>query len=176
MPTELRHIIFSSAEIVEAVSLFARSRGRPLPPGQITEAAALDTEPGSAVTFRLSILPDASDREAGRLSPERLSPERLSPERLSMDWSGPELAAALLRYCRGRNIPMPVRGSKSLQRFGTQVGLVVTIAPRKSSLPERLQQVRTNIRPENRSIQRQSRAELEAVRRGSSLRTALGHE
>ena len=52
---------------------------------------------------------------------------------------GAELIAALIGYCKSASIPVPLKGSKVLERFGSQVGLVITIAGRGSSLVEKLQ-------------------------------------
>jgi len=127
MPTELRHIIFSAAEVTEALGLFSRAQGRTLPCGTTIEAALVGAAAADPIVFRMVVAPDAT---RGRTA--------TGPVRL--EWSGPELAAALVHYCRSRSIPVPARGSKSLQRFGTSLGLIVTMVPRNSTLPARLGQ------------------------------------
>lgn len=127
MPTELRHIIFSAAEVVEAVMLHNRARGVGMPSGSIKEAGLIDTAPGTPLSFRIVVslagLPGAELRATNEVN---------------VDLSGPELAAALISYCRSRSIPMPVKGSKTLERFGSQIGLIVTIKGNNISLPAKL--------------------------------------
>ncbi|TPG45728.1 hypothetical protein EAH89_25985 [Roseomonas nepalensis] len=127
MPTELRHIIFSAAEVVEAIILHNRARGVSMPGGSIKEAGLADTPPGAPLSFRivfsLAGLPGAELRASNEVT---------------VDLADSELAAALIGYCRSRGIPMPVKGSKSLERFGSQIGLIVTIKGNNINLPARL--------------------------------------
>ena len=114
MPTEIRHIIFSSAEVLEAIARFFRQRGKPLPGGQVCEAGPADTLPNEPVIFRVVTAPN--------------EPHATEPQRL--DLFGAELTSALIGYCRHRDIPLPVKGSKSLERFGSRIGLIVSTAGR----------------------------------------------
>ena len=120
MPTELRHLIFSAAEVVEAIILHNRARGVSMPGGAIKEAALAETAPGAPLSFRivfsLAGLPGAESRAANEVN---------------VDLAGPELAAALIGYCRSRGIPMPVKGS-----ITNSIALVqIVIAPTAASPP-----------------------------------------
>ncbi len=115
MPTEIRHILFTSGEVVEAAALFSQQRGQPLPSGTVTEAAPLETVAGDAIGFRISV---ELDRPEGKEKDTRVR---------SFEFVGADLAAILIMYCKRRNIPMPMKGAKSLQRFGSKIGLIVSM-------------------------------------------------
>lgn len=118
MPTEIRHLIFSSAEILEAVVQYYRQQGRSLLTGHLREAGPVDTPPGVPLIFRVAIAPN----------------EPHGAELETVDLRGADLATALIGYCRHRGIPLPVKGSKVLERFGPQIGLIITIAGRNGAL------------------------------------------
>lgn len=105
MPTEIRHIIFSSAELYVALKEYRRRRDDPLPEGTVLR---FDIEPGPEIRADVLI---ARDDGAPDL--------RLLVRR-------DELAAALIMYCIDRKIPMPVKSTKFLQLFGGSLGLVIT--------------------------------------------------
>lgn len=112
MPSEIRHVIFSTAEVLEAVVAHARRAGRPLPIGAVTAAQVRCVVPGAPVSFRVEIAPDSAQAEA--------------PARV-LEFQAEELAAALLGYCRSRGIPVAMRAEKALHKFGQRLGLVLTL-------------------------------------------------
>ncbi len=116
MPTEIRHILFTANEVVEAAAHYKRLCGAPLPTGTVTEACAIDTIPGAPIAFRIVV----------ELDKPVLSGEFAMKTKV-FDLVGADLAAPLIAYCCKRGIPMPVKGAKSLQRFGTKIGLIISL-------------------------------------------------
>ena len=115
MPTELRHLLFRPSEVVAAIVQYQRHMGYPLPPGTILSHGLEPGEPDGAVQYGMVVCPD--------------TPRPGEPPRRKVMVEGPALAAALILFCRERHIPLPAKAEKSLQRFGEQVGLVVTVGP-----------------------------------------------
>ena len=105
MPTEIRHIIFSSEELFIALKEYRKRRREPLPSGSVVKFTIEQTPELSAVT--------------------RIAPESGEPERVFVS-NRDELATALIMYCIDNKIPMPVKSTKFLQMFGGSLGLVIT--------------------------------------------------
>jgi len=107
VPAEIRHIVFCAAEVAAAVREYRRHLGRPLPSGALRR---LELFPGTGgVRVSLEIAPDNG----------------VSSE--SWEISSAEITDALIFYCGAHNIPMPAAGVKSLQRFGENLLLIVTV-------------------------------------------------
>ena len=107
MPAEIRHIVFCAAEVAAAVREYRRHLGRPLPSGALRR---LELFPGTGgVRVSMEIAPDNG----------------VSSE--SWEISSAEITDALIFYCGAHNIPMPAAGVKSLQRFGENLLLIVTV-------------------------------------------------
>ena len=107
MPAEIRHIVFCAAEVAAAVREYRRHLGRPLPSGALRR---LELFPGTGgVRVSMEIAPDNG----------------VSSE--SWEISSAEITDALIFYCGAHNIPMPAAGGKSLQRFGENLLLIVTV-------------------------------------------------
>ncbi len=104
MPTELRHILFRPAEIIQAVREYHRRSRQPLPSGTVVSYAVETEEPAGAIRLRIQLAraPPAGQRDS-----------------------------AVLLYCNMQHIPLPATAEKSLQRFGEQLGLVVTVGGRR---------------------------------------------
>lgn len=128
MPSELRHILFRSPEVVQAVKEYYRRLGTPLPAGAVTCCGPEGEGAGNAVLFRITLVPDG----AKGLSP----PAQGEAKQHDVVIEGPALAAALILHCRDRRIPLPATAEKSLQRFGEQLCLVATINPKQGELPQ----------------------------------------
>ena len=126
MPTELRHLLFRPAEVVQAVKEYRRRMGHSLPSGTIVSCGPECESSGEILRFRLTLEPDA---DAGKTHPKRGEGGRQE-----MVIQGPALAAALILYCRDRQIPLAASASKSLQLFGNQVCLVTTINPGRNEM------------------------------------------
>jgi DNA-binding LacI/PurR family transcriptional regulator len=110
MPSELRHIFFTAAEVVEAVLQFQQKAGIPVPKGSIIAAGCEPTEADEPVQFKIEIACDGADKDGAT----------------AILCAGSQLAAALLVYCKHRNIPVPARADKAVQRFGSKIGLVMS--------------------------------------------------
>ena len=127
MPSELRHIVFRPAEVVEAVEEYFRRLGTPLPPGSIVECGPVrDDGFDGKVSFSITIAPDAPWGDP--------NPWIDAEGRTEVVVEGPALAAALILFCRSRRIPMPATADKSLQRIGSQICLVATLSPKPDSI------------------------------------------
>ncbi len=123
MPTELRHILFRPAEIIQAVREYHRRSRQPLPSGTVVSYAVETEEPAGAIRLRIKL---ALDPPAGQMysKPSNAAQQDIVVETAS-------LAAAVILYCNMQHIPLPATAEKSLQRFGEQLGLVVTVGGRR---------------------------------------------
>ena len=130
MPSEVRHILFRPAEIVQAIREYQLKMQQPLPSGLVVDYGPQSDGPGGAVRFHMSI---ASNQGKSWDEPKTVRQE--------MVIEATTLAAALILYCRDRKIPLPASADKSLQRFGEQIGLIATYNPRSASsrTPEHIQ-------------------------------------
>lgn len=125
MPSEVRHLLFRPAEVVQAVKEYHRRSGAPLPSGTVARCGP-EAE-GGGVRFRITLVPDrARDRTPSAAT---------EAARYEVVVEGPVLAAALILHCRDRGIPLAASAEKSLQRFGEQVCLISTINPKQSEQP-----------------------------------------
>ncbi len=105
MPGEIRLVIFSEAEVLNAITAYRKRRGKPLPSSDHVEVTILD-KPKIVVT--LEIVPE------GKQMP------------IEFVFEGEELAAALIMSCIGRKIPMPATGvSKTIRRVGDSIALQI---------------------------------------------------
>ena len=115
MPSEIRHIIFQEAEVGRALRTYRERTGTVV---KAAEAATYTNERiGAGEELRFSMTVGSG------------------PNSQTLSAAGSELAAALILYCRGQRIPLPAGASKSLQRFGSQLCLVVTTNPRGKQMP-----------------------------------------
>ena len=57
MPTELRHLLFRPAEVVQAVKEYRRRMGHSLPPGTILSCGPECESSGEILRFRLDARP-----------------------------------------------------------------------------------------------------------------------
>ncbi len=103
MPKEVRYLIFSMLELREIAALHLRAQRRLAADCSLT-IGKLEAEP--EVRLRIDLGHGAGSE--------------------SLWLAGPELAAALIRYCRQRKLPLPARAGKWLQT--TPDGLVFGIS------------------------------------------------
>ncbi len=116
MPSEVRHLIFSSNETLAAVRELRRRRGQPLASGNVRVAEIIaDPEIG----YRLIIAPNGG-----------------GPEREYLI-NTTELGAALVFFCISRGIPLPASAPKSLRISGGVPVLVINKSASRAQL-ERL--------------------------------------
>ena len=116
MPAEIRHIVFCSSEIAAAVREYRRQVRRPLPTGALRRLD-MSASTGGGVRLAIEIAPDTGG----------------SPE--TTEFGNAELADALIQYCDTHHIPLPIAGTKGLQRFGENLLLIVTTNLRGSGWP-----------------------------------------
>lgn len=131
MPSELRHLLFRPAEVVQAVKEYHRRAGVPLPSGAVARCGP-EAE-GTGVRFRITLVLDQSKIDQGKSQAPSCPAEG---EEYDLVIEGPALAAALILHCRDRRIPLPAVAEKSLTRFGEQTCLVATINPKQVELPQ----------------------------------------
>ncbi|TPG37720.1 hypothetical protein EAH89_29875 [Roseomonas nepalensis] len=125
MPTELRHLIFSVTEVVEAITSHNRARGVAMPSGTVVGAGLTETPADAPVSFSILVRPDRALPGA----------EKDKPQKVTL--GGADLMAALIGHCRSCSIPVPMKGTKSLERFGSQLGLVITLGRPPGAAAER---------------------------------------
>jgi hypothetical protein len=113
MVREVRRIIFSRREIVDALTDFAPAVRVDLPPGHIT-GIKLDAAMGVLVTIE----------QLGSLS---VTVHRIGPAKM---------AVLLIRYCKYRKIPLPKRATKSIVP-GKGEGLALELAVTTTARPSR---------------------------------------
>lgn len=102
MPVETRLITFTAPEVFEALMLFCETTGRPLPNGGIKRLIPPDGADG-----KITIEPEA---DAAKIS-----------------FYENEVAAALLAYCKKKQIPVARRSAKSLEFKPDTVSLRLSI-------------------------------------------------
>jgi hypothetical protein len=107
VPSEIRHIVFSAAEVAAAIREYRRHIARPLPAGALRRFEMYPGKGGVRASF--DIHPDLGT----------------PPE--SCEVGGSEITEALVLYCGAHNIPLPATGVKSLQRFGDSLLLIMTV-------------------------------------------------
>lgn len=96
MPLDLRTTIFSNAELVTALTEYARREQVDLP---LTGPQGVELTWEPALSARLAFTPDA----AGRVE--------------ALTFEKNEVAAALILYCHGRKEPVPHHAEKGLEPY-----------------------------------------------------------
>ena len=129
MPSELRHLLFRPAEVVQAVKEYYRRTGKVLPTSTVVRCCPESEGAGCSIKFRITIAPDRPDPK---------QPMDTTQQDVVID--GAALAAALILSCRDRRIPLPAHANKSLQLFGAQICLLVAINPKQDEMPSVLTQ------------------------------------
>ncbi len=104
MPREIRTILFSEFEAIDALRRFVKASKWDLGGEVIERVQAYDEQPVRAVAF-------CGSGEAAR---------RLTLNEL-------DLARAFLLYCMERNIPVPRRGQKAIQIKQGALALAITV-------------------------------------------------
>jgi hypothetical protein len=108
MTTETRRIIFSSGELVQALSRHRRDERQPLPESRIRGSKV---ENGAGLVPRVALLLDPTGGDGAA----------------SIDFRPTEVAAALIKFCRLKRIPLPKRAEKSLGIDRGQISLVLQL-------------------------------------------------
>ncbi len=110
MPAEIRHVLFTHAEALEAAVDHLRRSHQHLPRGVVVATAFEEPKPNSSGRFTFQV---AADGDAGAAVPFAVE--------------GEALLTALITYCKGRGIPLPMRADKRLGAFGNRIGLVMSL-------------------------------------------------
>jgi len=106
MPTETRRIHFSNAEVADAIENFAKATKYPMPPGKIAECK-IDAHAGLAAILTVHHVAEGSTRTAR--------------------FDNNAIAAALIRFCIEKKIPIPKSAEKSVEAQGNGVVLILRI-------------------------------------------------
>jgi hypothetical protein len=112
MPTELRTIVFSQQEVLEALVALDRVSKQGWPAGQIM-GLHLESEPALSVHLDLMATDGLRKRVAIAI---------------------PNVAAALIGYCKSKRIPLARHARKSLQVVGDQLALRLTQGTRETQI------------------------------------------
>jgi hypothetical protein len=107
VPAEIRHVVFSPAEVAAAIREYRRNIGRPLPAGGLRR---IDLQTAGAGALAILEIADDDGAEPSRL-----------------ESGGAELAEALFAYCNAHMIPLPLAGTKGLQCCGANLLLIITL-------------------------------------------------
>lgn len=102
---ELRCLVFTEQEVVKAVLDRRRKRREPLPEGTVR---GVTYNAGASVETKIQVVDDYG-------------------KDCSMTLGEPEVAAALVGYCMGRKIPLPVDSDKSLYLINDALTLMITM-------------------------------------------------
>ena len=110
MPSEVRHLMFRTPELVLAMQGYFRQLGRPLSSGLVAGCVVAGDGVSAPVTFHLRLHEDAGTSRASEVVVDSAT-----------------LTAALILHCRATRVPLPARAQKSLQRMGEHVCLVAKL-------------------------------------------------
>ena len=106
MPVETRRIAFSEGEVIDAIGQFAKATHHPMPPGKIT-ACEITNKSGFAATVTVSHMADGSSH--------------------AVRFDSASTAAALIRYCIEKKIPIPKAAEKSVEPQGNGLALILQL-------------------------------------------------
>lgn len=112
MPAELRHIIFSTADIIDAVAEQQKALGAQFESAAVSNLSLSDSENGPCLGMTIFRGP-ANAAQALTLE-------------------GEELAVAVMKYCFIKKIPLPRHAEKSLHRVNNQLALMISVGGRMS--------------------------------------------
>ena len=105
MAAELRHVIFSKQEVIEAVQVYLRRSGERMPPGVVTRVTI---KSGDEIGILFQITEDASNRVH------------------TFYVDGDKLTSALILHCKNIRIPLPFKAQKRLEMVGSNVSILIS--------------------------------------------------
>ena len=108
MPVEARRIMFTEDEVIEALAHFAKATKHPMPTGKIA-ACEINTKVDLAAIVTVIHPADGSTN--------------------TVRFDNASVAAALIRYCIEKKIPMPKAAEKSVEAQGNALTLTTYILP-----------------------------------------------
>ncbi len=106
MPTEYRRIVFPNQELHAALSEYQGAEIQDMPPGDIVAVALLDS-PANTVRMTLVSTSEGTSYTA--------------------DFNAAHIAAALIKFCIDRKVPIPKHSRKSLRLMGDNLALDIVI-------------------------------------------------
>lgn len=111
--SELRHVTFSKDALIMALKLYFAGCNQPLPVGTV-ESCIVEAVPDIAVTIAIR------DDTSGTLNKVTVAAEKIG--------------AAMIKYCRQVNVPLPRAGQKSLLTSGDNLILMVQVRAAQTKL------------------------------------------
>lgn len=112
MPTEIRHVIFSDAEIVEASVDYLQHTGRQLPPGTVDGFTMNEDIAGGDDSTLWLAIKFVHDKDG------------VSEK---FPFMRKELFEALIGFCQKRGIPLPAGAEKVLQLIKDKIVLIMSM-------------------------------------------------
>lgn len=106
VPIELRKITFSDGELSEAIERFAKATRYPMPAGKIAECR-VESKAGLALIVRVYNVADGSEH--------------------TVRFDQATVAAALIRFCIDKKIPIPKTAEKSVEAHGQTLSLILRL-------------------------------------------------
>lgn len=104
MPTEIRRLVFSNNELVEALHAYSQTSDEKIPEGDVRTCKAVDEK---TIAVRLEI------------------ENRHTQETYQVNLRHEFVGAALLGFCFDKGIPVPRESEKSLQISGDNIALTI---------------------------------------------------
>lgn len=104
MPTEIRRLVFSNAELVDALRAYSETSNEKLPDGKVRKCTVVDDKK-TAVTLEIE--------------------NRFTQEVYQVNLRHEFVGAALLGFCFNTGIPVPRDSEKSLQVSGDNIALTI---------------------------------------------------
>jgi hypothetical protein len=124
MPKEIRYILFSPAEVLDALV-----------------ASMVLAQPGwQAATGRVRL--DMATAPSGEVLARLVPQKPRSGPRAHWSFTAGDLLAILLRTCRRNRIPLPLRGHKQLELLGASLCLVSMIGDPETMPDVRMHEIR----------------------------------
>lgn len=114
LPSEFRRLVFTTKELVEAITAHGTRLGRPLPAGNLARCEVV-SEPEVSVRLEIENTLEADPAGTG------------SGKRHEITLEPAFVVAALLRFCMDRRIPVARMASKALEPAGERLALVLTL-------------------------------------------------
>lgn len=124
MPKEVRYILFSPAEVLDA-----------LVAGMVLAQPGWQAATGQV---RLDMATSPSGEVIARLVPQK---PRSGP-RAHWSFTAGDLLAILLQTCRRNRVPLPLRGHKQLELMGTSLCLIIMMGDPQAMPDVRLHEIR----------------------------------
>lgn len=117
MITEIRNIIFSNEALGDALFVMSKALKRPWPPGYIKSVEVVEE---NGVQVVLNVYDPKNDHT------------------VRVTFKEAEIAAALIRYCRLHQIPLPKSANKSITTYGDNLSFLIERRVKRTPLHDLL--------------------------------------